>query len=820
MKGFVILLLLLLLFPTVLSKTCSNEWGNCNSNIDDSYNCNGIQSDFEHVIDIYINSTSPILGDYVNVMCEFYETGNTSYEYLFYFNGSTWKKIREWTSNNIGIFNRSADVLLNGIGKNIFRCTISRTQILDFCADTESTFKDNDDVSINVSTLFQDVKMVYKEKESTIFNLFQDVKVEVISQADTINLKLVKPSGEISTSMEEVNGMYYTILNGSFSLEEKGNYTLYLTAIKNNIEEVFEKTFEVVDILQVIIENKKEIYNNGDTISVKIFDINNIPFTTNVTAYIGNKKVFDGYTSEFDYTIENNIDGTYVFRVNAEKDQNHGYIEETIKITDDLYIDVIYPNKTTFNVNKNIPVIFKVRNVRGEYIKGGISGSVDCNGLVSDIKFISILNPFPYEYYRDVYYTYYCFSPPEYGKNFIIQIDISDIYSNTAKKVITLSTIQKQENTTKTSIRDIEEKNNVEDKDTIMSCYCTEWKNEGCWLYRCENDEMYQTRFCYPRGCDIEERCYRSFECVGKKEIDLEVEDRVYEIIQGESISIPINIHNKGNVTLYINVNVSSTCCYVSVTPKITLFPFSSITINMILKTKLKEKIGENEINISIGFKNLVKKKKLRFIVKMNPFLKKFNDIIKKFNTIEREVSLYNNMGMNVKKIKDIMEEIRIVIDYANVSIKNNEIFGLKSNVIYAKSLLEEADKEIFFLRLQKNILSLKELLVLLLIIILLIIYYVKKIVIPIININKEIKSYESIEHEIMEKRIETEKQYFMRKIDEETFNRIMIQDQNELYNIRGKIRELKEKKRIIIYSSTIILILLNRIIQKIKRKK
>jgi len=46
----------------------------------------------------------------------------------------------------------------------------------------------------------------------------------------------------------------------------------------------------------------------------------------------------------------------------------------------------------------------------------------------------------------------------------------------------------------------------------------------------------------------------------------------------------------------------------------------------------------------------------------------------------------------------------------------------------------------------------------------------------------------------IIETRKNTERQYFHRKISEDVFNKIMIEEQNKLLKVRSEIREIEKK--------------------------
>ncbi len=77
--------------------------------------------------------------------------------------------------------------------------------------------------------------------------------------------------------------------------------------------------------------------------------------------------------------------------------------------------------------------------------------------------------------------------------------------------------------------------------------------------------------------------------------------------------------------------------------------------------------------------------------------------------------------------------------------------------------------------------------------------YLVPAVLIPLSKKEKELLDLKREEEALVISRVETEKQYFMRKIDEKTFNGIMIKKQDRILKVRGLIKENeKEKEKII----------------------
>jgi len=78
-------------------------------------------------------------------------------------------------------------------------------------------------------------------------------------------------------------------------------------------------------------------------------------------------------------------------------------------------------------------------------------------------------------------------------------------------------------------------------------------------------------------------------------------------------------------------------------------------------------------------------------------------------------------------------------------------------------------------------------------------IYLVPQVLIPLYKIQNKIRNLKNEEEILVSSRVATEKQYFMRKIDEKTFSNIMITKQDKILKTRASISEKeKEAKEII----------------------
>jgi hypothetical protein len=71
--------------------------------------------------------------------------------------------------------------------------------------------------------------------------------------------------------------------------------------------------------------------------------------------------------------------------------------------------------------------------------------------------------------------------------------------------------------------------------------------------------------------------------------------------------------------------------------------------------------------------------------------------------------------------------------------------------------------------------------------------YLLTQLLFPLFRLGRDIMSLSEKEKELVQIRISTEKQYFTRKIDENTFNAIMIKKQEEVLKTRSTLDDRKK---------------------------
>jgi len=108
---------------------------------------------------------------------------------------------------------------------------------------------------------------------------------------------------------------------------------------------------------------------------------------------------------------------------------------------------------------------------------------------------------------------------------------------------------------------------------------------------------------------------------------------------------------------------------------------------------------------------------------------------------------------------------------------------------------MKEIENKLLSLKIKKFLVENKWNLILATIIILLVTYLSTQIIYPYFKLTKEIKIFEEKEQELVNSRKETEKKYFLRKIDEKIFKDILIKTQQNIFEVRGEVVRKKETK-------------------------
>jgi hypothetical protein len=162
---------------------------------------------------------------------------------------------------------------------------------------------------------------------------------------------------------------------------------------------------------------------------------------------------------------------------------------------------------------------------------------------------------------------------------------------------------------------------------------------------------------------------------------------------------------------------------------------------------------------------------------------------------LEEEVREYKDAGINTRDLEILIEQSKASLHNANESLTTNQISLLVNSLADVRDKITYTRSSLTALRTQRFMFQNSWLISLLVIMSLTTMYLVPQVLIPLSRKEKELSDLKKEEDDLVLSRVETEKQYFMRKINEQTFNQIMIKKQDRILKLRAMIKEREKEK-------------------------
>ena len=335
---------------------------------------------------------------------------------------------------------------------------------------------------------------------------------------------------------------------------------------------------------------------------------------------------------------------------------------------------------------------------------------------------------------------------------------------------------------------------------TMPTCNCTEWSLNvpaDCGSHNCSSNELYQKRICEPRGCDIEERCIIFPACkkLEAKDFEFEISESSIKIERGYNKTILLKFRSLSKRKITLTLKINKSCCSLYTLPKtIDLDPDELSEVPLLIDTSLSRKPGNYLITFLVCGENLTKKRILNVQIEENKDIDKLRDNKKRLEELKREIKKYGEY-VDVSNLFRLVDKADKFLNEANLSIARDDLQTLKRNLEEADLTMKEIENKLLSLKIKKFLLENKWNFMLIALIILLVTYLLTQIIFPYFKLSKELKSLKEKEQELTNSRKETEKKYFLRKIDEKTFRDILVRTQQKIFEIRGEIKRKKENK-------------------------
>jgi hypothetical protein len=466
-------------------------------------------------------------------------------------------------------------------------------------------------------------------------------------------------------------------------------------------------------------------------------------------------------------------EGNYTILANASKNNNTGNSSWNFNVSKNLSLTI--STSQTLSPGNNVEFLVGLSNARGESYNKSVYSNMSCPNGVHNLTFNSGQA------------SQSCTIPSTYSTQFTVTVDVTDNYNNTGTNSTTFTTTSAPSSGGggggggPVSV----ETKKCSDNTSYNQCSSNR-------PFYCFNGNL--TQNCSICGCNPGYSCQPSGSCILTKEEDFNftVESTEAEINEGEDATIIGHLTNTGNTILGLMtfLNVSNNCCNISIPSTIELKEREEKEFTITIHIPLITSTGEYLIKVGIGTAYFKKEKTFKVIVLRSPYYDYLSKIETTLASLEKEIQEYKKAGINVGNLENLVEQAKIVLQNANNSISSDQVNVLANSISDLNNNVNYVTTSLTLLRGQRFLSQNSWLIILLIISSILTIYFVPEVFMPLNKVENEIKKLKNEEKNLVSSRVETEKQYFLRKIDENTFSKIMITKQDNILKLRGTIHE------------------------------
>ncbi len=645
-------------------------------------------------------------------------------------------------------------------------------------------------------------------------NLMEENPIKVIAYDNETEIKNVTilvtfPSG-VTKSYEatEYEPFSYVLLFNE--TEEVGNYTYEVKVfdLAGNVNVSSEKgSFEVVDTFLVSVTHSP--YNKGDliTFKVNVTDARGLPVKGfNLTLVLqknetGNQTLANNtITEEVSYRVmptdppessrEKSLASTYVVYATVTKNGNKGVYKGEFEVSEELKTTIIYPSAGAyFSPGGKIPLKVEVKNVRGEIVDDAVVVAYcpDCSWNYRLVPWNSSLQ---------AYYSPEAFIAPN-KESFSIFVYSVDHWKNMGMYGEVLTTVKPPEYPTIPPGG-----GGAEEGFPGITCNCTPWIEIGCGMGTCKDDEMYMVRTCNPPGCAAETKCEKVPACI-KGKFSLEFPDAA-EVMQGKDSVLIGSVRNNEKIGIKVVFSwVEKPKVPISLTlpGAISLGAGESKDFEVRIHVPLNVSVGEYPASFSAKSKNYTFAKTFKIIVKPNPLIEKYVSLQESLKEFKKTLEAYRKVGVDVREIEDLVKTLEKRLEKARASLKKDELKVFEAEIKSAEKVVNAVKLKIFQLKLWKFLLENKWNFIIIALAALFSNYFATQVAIPYYKLTKKLRKLKDEEQSLIAARVEVQKQYFTRKIDERTFFALMAEKQGKILRVRADVRRLELARRKLLIS-------------------
>ena len=269
--------------------------------------------------------------------------------------------------------------------------------------------------------------------------------------------------------------------------------------------------------------------------------------------------------------------------------------------------------------------------------------------------------------------------------------------------------------------------------------------------------------------------------------------------LQSDNVTEPFTVLNNGTEEIEIDVSVESGCCRSWVTQDDSIR--DSITIEpgsenrYILKTYVPLNAEEGTHNLLLQMEGPVSRQKsMSFQVSNNREMRRLGELRDAADTLKWRIGNFDSAGIETGAMNRSYGELLSDIEMANRSVRADDIEGLRNatrqgyiQVEEIENLLEEQEVlKYWLLNWWKWALGF--------VLTYVTFFLITMVAIPYYRLKTQLLSVKRRLRNAVEARKKSEKQYFRREIDRDTFNRMMRERQNQVLELRGEKEDLQEE--------------------------
>ena len=265
-------------------------------------------------------------------------------------------------------------------------------------------------------------------------------------------------------------------------------------------------------------------------------------------------------------------------------------------------------------------------------------------------------------------------------------------------------------------------------------------------------------------------------------------------IMQGMEEIIIVSLANTGDFDLTIQVRNSNTSLSMEYAKEVFLKKGAETDIPIKIHANLSLPPEEELVTIYFSASGIEKNKALKTTILENPNLFALNAVLLEIAVLNEKIGEYRALGLNVSSIQNKIDSAVSHIALATDALLLGDVDALASSVSAAQEEVSSAKNSLRFYEAKMFVEQNKYVLLGSVIGFNVLLYFASIFFMPYMALSRKLYALRRREKILIDARKTSETQYFTRKINEATFQKIMTVDQDKLYNIRSEAKRIEEE--------------------------